>query len=112
MKNDNNKISGKDVSTKFQVDHTAKFLPVGQDKENMLGPEEAQDEKARGKVELAFNALRDAIESCKSENCSVREISRLIDMLDNPELKNDLNQYKIALQKKDQEIGANSKLAF
>ena len=112
--NDNisNNMSGKDVSTKFQVDHTAKFLPVGQDKESQLGPEEGEIELKRGKVELLFKTLKSVIDACQSENCSVREVSRLIDLIDDPEARNDLEQYKLALQRDDQESGANSKLAY
>ena len=112
--NDNisNNMSGKDVSSKFQVDHTAKFLPVGQDKESQLGPEESESEFMRGKVELLFKTLKGIIDSCQSENCSVREVSKLIDLMDDPEARNDLEQYKLALQKEDQESGVNSKLAY
>lgn len=107
-----NNMSGKDVSTKFQVDHTAKFLPVGQDKESMLGPEESESEQLRGKIELLFKTFKTIIDSCQTERCSVREVSKLIDLLDDPEARNDLEQYKLALQKEDQEGGVNAKLAY
>jgi hypothetical protein len=107
-----NNMSGKDVSTKFQVDHTAKFLPVGQEKENMLGPEETEVEQLRGKIELLFKTFKTIIDSCQTERCSVREVSKLIDLLDDPEARNDLEQYKLALQKEDQDGGVNAKLAY
>jgi hypothetical protein len=110
--NISNNMSGKDVSTRFQTDNTAKFLPVGQDKENALGPEESESELMRGKVELLFKTFKSIIDSCQTENCSVREVSKLIDLLDDPEVRNDLEQYKLALQREDQDNGVNSKLAY
>jgi hypothetical protein len=112
LENDNisNNMSGKDVSTKFQVNSIPKFLPVAQEMEEEK-MKSLPSEGVRKKLEEYFTGLTSLIKNCESKNCSSKDVSRLIEMLDSPRAKADLNDLKSALQLQDQHSGANAKFS-
>jgi hypothetical protein len=99
------------VSTNFQVDHNAKFLPIGQD----VDDEEKTNLKSsilKHKLKEPFTSLKTLIASCESKTCSIKSVSELLSMLDNPRFKSLLTDLKQQLQTENQEAGTNAKLAF
>ena len=98
------------ASTKYTVDNTQKFLPIAHDQ----AEEEKRKPKShqlREKLKSAFSKLSTLIKVCESDRCSVKHISELIHLMENPEFKNDLHEYKTELQKDNVESGFNSGLA-
>ena len=111
FENDNisNNMAGSDVSTKFQTDAMARFLPVGQDDEEekkML-----ESEKLRIKMKDLFTSFNALISAASKETVTYKEISKLIEFLDNPQVKGDLEKLKNALQAENIESGANASLS-
>ena len=106
-----NNMSGKDVSTKFQINSIPKFLPVAQEMEEEK-MKSLPSEGVRKKLAEYFAGLTSLIKNCESKNCASKDVSRLIEMLDSPRAKADLNDLKSALQLQDQHSGANEKPSF
>jgi len=106
-----NNMSGSDVSTKFQTDAMARFLPIGRDtdeeEKKML-----ESEKLRIKMKDLFTQFSALISAASKETVTYKEVSKLVDFLDNPEVKGDLEKLKNALQAENIESGSNASLSY
>lgn len=105
-----NNMSGSDVSTKYQTDNMARFLPIGQDVDDE--EKQLESEKLRIKLKELFDSMKGLIDACAKDTCTYKEISRLMDLMNNPEVNKDLEAYKNALQGENQESGANASLSY
>jgi hypothetical protein len=103
-----NNMSGGDASTKFHVDHTAKFLPIGQDdEEKKLNSHKVYKEK----LNEFFTTVKALADLCQSDRCKSSDIGKLLELMDNPAAKADLTEFKNILQLEDQSNGNNSRLS-
>jgi hypothetical protein len=103
----NNIASG--ASSRFQMDHNAKFLPIGQDmdeEENI-----SKSKRVYDRVKTVFANMKALINACSSENISLPNLSKLIDFMDNPQVRGDLEDLKKTLQGENLENGKNTKLS-
>jgi hypothetical protein len=98
-----------DVSTKFTTDHMARFLPIGQDDEEKKKRDPLKE--LRNKLNNFFTSLKAFASTCQAEGCKSSDIGKLIDLMDNPEARTDLEELKKAIQLMDQDNGNNSKLS-
>jgi hypothetical protein len=98
-----------DVSTKFTTDHMARFLPIGQDDEEKKKRDPLKE--LRNKLNNFFTSLKALASTCQAEGCKSSDIGKLIDLMDNPEARTDLDELKKAIQLIDQDNGSNSKLS-
>jgi len=105
-----NNMSGSDVSTKYQTDNMARFLPIGQDSDEE--ERQLESKKLRIKLKDLFLNIKALVDACGKDTCTYREVGKLLDLMDNPEAKNDLQTLKNALQAEDQESGANASLPY
>lgn len=103
-----NNMSGKDVSTKYNVDHTAKFLPIGQDIDDEEKKKFEDTEKIQNELKILFDGLKNLITNCEGKNITSKSVSKLISTLDSPEIKKHLNNLLNHLQLKEQDQGLNS----
>lgn len=104
-----NNMSGKDVSTKFTTDHMARFLPIGQDDEEKQKKDPLKGLKE--KLNNFFTSLKALASACQGKNCKSSDLGKLLDLMNNPEAKTDLNELKNAIQLMDQDNGNNAKLS-
>jgi hypothetical protein len=98
------------ASTTFQVDHTAKFLPIGRD----MDEEEKKKFKSeilKEKLKNLFSSLKSLIDACDGKKCTSDTVGKLLNLMDNPEARNDLSDLKNALGLEEQDSGRNSGLA-
>ena len=56
--------------------------------------------------------MKGLIDACNKDTCTYKEISRLMDLMNSPEVNKDLEAYKNALQGENQESGANASLSY
>lgn len=98
-----------DVSTKFTTDHMARFLPIGQDDEEKKKIDPLKELK--NKLNNFFTSLKALASACQMESCKSSDIGKLIDLMNNPEAKTDLEEFKKAMQLMDQDNGNNAKLS-
>jgi hypothetical protein len=103
-----NNMSGSGASTKYTVDHMARFLPIGQDDEEKKI--NSQDEY-KNKLKEFFTTVKALVDLCQSDRCKSSDIGKLLDLMDSPAAKADLTEYKNILQIKDQNNGNNTKLS-
>jgi len=103
-----NNMSGKDVSTKYNVDHTAKFLPIGQDIDEEEKNKFNDTKKIQDELKIMFDGLKNLITSCEGKNITSKAVSKLLSTLDSPEIKKHLNNLLNHLQLKEQDQGINS----
>lgn len=102
--------SRSDASTKYTVDNTQKFLPIGQDQ----AEEEKMNLKSDSiikKLEPLFMKMKTLIDTCSSKRCKERDIAHLLELMDNPAVKGDLQQLRSAMQEENMESGFNNGLA-
>lgn len=103
-----NNMSGKDVSTKFTTDHMARFLPIGQDDEEK---KRNPFKEIKHKLNDFFTTVKALVDKCQSNTCNSSDISKLLDIIDNPAVRNDLQELKNMIQLEDQNNGNNAKLS-
>lgn len=112
LENDNisNNMSGKDVSTKFTTDQMSRFTPIAQDEEEKakLNPHK----QLKIKLKDFFTHIKPLIEIVQSDKCKSSDVSRLLDIMNNPAIKTDLEELKKMLQLEDQDNGNNAKLSY
>ena len=101
-------MSGKDASTKYTTDNTAKFLPMGQDMDEEEKNKLKVDVNIQEQLKPIFDKMKSLMNVCEGKNCSSKEISHLLSMLDSPELKKHLQEFKKYLQLKEQHTGFNA----
>lgn len=112
LKENEMQIANPASNNQFQSDGTTKFLPIGQEKEDYLKlPDTKKSDKIKEKLKAGLTTLKSLIETCISEKCRLKDISNLIDLLNNPELKADLDNFKMEIQKENTEEGINARLA-
>jgi phosphoenolpyruvate carboxylase len=97
------------ASTKYTTDNMQRFIPIAQDQAdeemNTLA-----SEKIRKKLKTGFSRLKSLIQICESERCTYKQISEMLHLMDDPEFRGDLEQYKTSLQEENRESGLNSSL--
>lgn len=98
-----------DVSTKFTTDHMARFLPIGQDDEEKKKADPLKELK--NKLNNFFTSLKALANTCQMDSCKSSDIGKLLDLMNNPEAKTDLEELKKAIQLMDQDNGNNAKLS-
>ena len=98
-----------DVSTKFTTDHMARFLPIGQDDE-----EKNKDPKIviKSKLNDFFTTAKALISNCQGKNVNSSDLGKLLSLIKNPEVINDLEELQKAIQLEDQNNGNNAKVSF
>lgn len=113
LENDNisNNMTGSDVSTKYQVDSMAKFLPIGRDMDNEEEKKMLESEKIKIKLKDFFNSIKSLATVCQKDTVTFKEISHFISLIENPAVKNDLDSLKSALQSENMESGVNASLS-
>lgn len=98
-----------DTSTKFTTDHMARFMPVGQDDEEK---KKNPFKELKQNLNDFFTSIKALANACQSDSCKSSDIGKLLELMDNPAAKRDLNNLKNNLQLADQNNGNNSKLSF
>jgi hypothetical protein len=109
--NISNNMTQGDVSTKYTANSIPKFLPIGQD----MDEEELKNlesDRIKQKLQTFFSQLKGYVDSCESKNCNYRIVSHLIELIQNPEVIQDLQSYKQSLQLEDQERGTSVAPSF
>lgn len=105
-----NNMSGKDVSTKYTTDNTARFLPIGQD----MDEEEKNIQKSqaiRQKLDSMFSRLKSLLETAEKPSSTGKDISNLLSFMDNPEVKGDLTELLNAIRLEEQNAGVNANIS-
>lgn len=103
-----NNMSGSDVSTKYTVDNTARFLPIGQDDEEK---KETKPEAIFNKLSNLFAKLKSLISTVESKTCSSKEVSNLIAYMKDAEVQGDLEELLKELQLEEQNAGLNARVS-
>lgn len=94
------------VSTTHQVDHNARFLPLGMDMDEE--EKKLKSELIKEKLKNLFANFKSLIDLCGNKKCTSSDVSRLLSLMDNPEAKNDLSELKNALGLEEQERNKNA----
>lgn len=112
LENDNisNNMTGSDASTKNQIDHTARFLPIGRDTDEEEKNKMLESEKIRIKLKDFFNSVKSLATICQKDSVTYKELSNFISIINDPAVKNDLDKLKMALQSENVEAGVNASL--
>jgi hypothetical protein len=103
-------LESTNISNNMTQGTSTKYYPTIQD----VDEEElslTEKDKILKKLEPAFSNIKSLIDSC-NKNCTLKIVSELIDSLDRPDFRTDINSLRDKLQESNVETGANSRLSY